>query len=41
MKLFDDYSRFASKAKYKAKYREGRKILTPKQMFQGLPKALA
>ena len=30
-----------SEAKYKAKYGEGRKILTPKQMIQRLPKALA
>ena len=30
-----------SEAKYKAKYGEGRKILTPKQMLQRLPKALA
>ena len=30
-----------SEAKYKAKYGEGQKILTPKQMIQRLPKALA
>ena len=30
-----------SEAKYKAKYGKGRKILTPKQMIQRLPKALA
>ena len=29
-----------SEAKYKAKYGKGRKILTPKQMIQRLPKAL-
>ena len=30
-----------SEAKYQAKYGEGLKILTPKQMFQRLPIALA
>ena len=40
IKLFDDYSRFVSKAKYKTKYGEGWKILTPKQMFERLPIAL-
>ena len=30
-----------SEAKYKAKYEEGLKILTPKQMLQRLPIALA
>ena len=30
-----------SEAKYKAKYGEGPKILTPEQMLQGLPIALA
>ena len=30
-----------SEAKYKVKYGEGRKILTPKQMLQRLPIALA
>ena len=30
-----------SEAKYKSKYGEGFKILTPKQMFQRLPIALA
>ena len=39
--LFDDYSRIASEAKYKSKYGEGLKILTPKQMLQRLPIALA
>ena len=39
--LFDDYSRIVSEAKYKSKYGEGLKILTPKQMLQRLPIALA
>ena len=41
IKLFDDYSRNASEAKYKTKYEEGLKILTSKQIFQRLPIALA
>ena len=41
MKLFDDYSRILSEAKYKTKYGEGFKILTLKQMLQRLPIALA
>ena len=41
MKLFDDYTTIASKAKYEGKYRKGFKILTPKQMFQRLPITLA
>ena len=39
--MFDDYSRIVSEAKYKTKYGEGLKILTPKQMRQRLPIALA
>ena len=39
--LFDDYSRIVSEAKYKSKYGEGLKILTPKQMLKRLPIALA
>ena len=39
--MFDDYSRIVSEAKYKTKYGEGLKILTPKQMLQRLPIALA
>ena len=39
--LFDDYSRIVSEVKYKSKYGEGLKILTPKQMLQRLPIALA
>ena len=41
MKLFNDYSKIVSEAKQKTKYREGLKILTPKQMLQILPIALA
>ena len=41
IKLFDDYSRIVSEAKYKTKYGEGLKILTPKQMLQRLLIALA
>ena len=39
--LFDDYTTVASKAKYEAKHGKGLKILTPKQMLQRLPIALA
>ena len=39
--MFDDYSRIVSETKYKTKYGEGLKILTPKQMLQRLPIALA
>ena len=39
--MFDDYSRIVSEAKYKTKYGEGLKILTPKQMIQRLKIALA
>ena len=41
IKFFDDCSRIVSEAKYKRKYREGLKILPPKQMLQRLPIALA
>ena len=41
IKLFDDYSRILSEAKYKTKYGQSLKILTPKQMLQRLPIALA
>ena len=34
IKLFDDYSRIVSEARYKTKYGEGLKILTPKQILQ-------
>ena len=40
IKLFNDYSSIASEAKHKAKYGEGLKILTSKQMFQRFPIAL-
>ena len=36
-----DYSKILSEVKYKKHYREGRKLLTPKQMLQRLPIALA
>ena len=39
--FFKDYSFLLSEAKYKAKYGEGFKILTGKQMLQKLPIALA
>ena len=39
--MFDDYFRIVSEAKYKTKYGEGLKILTPKQMLQRLLIALA
>ena len=41
IKLFDDYTRIASKAKYEAKHGKRLKILTPKQVLQRLPIALA
>ena len=41
IKLFDDYPRIVSEAKYKTKYGEGLKILTPKQMFLRLQRELA
>ena len=39
--LFDNYSRIVSEAIYKAKHGEGLKILTPEQILQRLPIALA
>ena len=39
--MFNDYSRIVSEANYKTKYGEALKILTPKQMLQRLPIALA
>ena len=39
--FFRDYTFLLSEAKYKAKYGEGLKILTPKQMLQRFPIALA
>ena len=45
IKFYDDYSSVMSEAKYKAKQDEtkgtGPKVLTPKQMLQRLPIALA
>ena len=43
LKFFDDYSSMMSEAKAKAKATKGTglKILTPKQIFQRLPIALA
>ena len=41
IKLFNDYFSIAFEAIYKMKYGESLKILTPKQMFQRLPIALA
>ena len=40
-KIFDDYSSMVSEAKHEATKRIGLKILTPKQMLQRLPIALA
>ena len=40
IKLFDDYSRTSSEAKYKTKYGKCLKILIAKQMLQRLPIAL-
>ena len=39
--MFDDYFRIVYKAKCKTKYGEDLKILSPKQMLQRLPIALA
>ena len=39
--MYNDYNKFRSEARYKAKYGEVLKILTPKQMLQRLPIALA
>ena len=41
IKFFDDYSSMMSEAKSKATKGTGLKILTPKQMLQRLPIALA
>ena len=41
IEFFDDYSSMASEAKLKATKGTGLKILTPKQMLQRLPIALA
>ena len=41
LKLFENYSLIVSEAKYRTKHGEGHKILTPKQMLQRLPIAMA
>ena len=41
IEFFDDYSSMVSEVKLKATKRTGLKILTPKQMLQTLPIALA
>ena len=41
IKFYDDYSSMMSEAKYKATKGIGLKILTPKQILQRLPIALA
>ena len=41
IKLYDDYSSMMSEAKLKATKETGLKVLTPEQILQGLPIALA
>ena len=41
IKLFNDYSSIVPEVKYKSIYGEGLKILSPKQMLQRLPIAVA
>ena len=41
VKLYNDYAKVVSQAIYKAKQGTGLKILTPKQMLQRFPIALA
>ena len=41
VELFDDYSRIISEAKYKAKQGQELNILSPEQILQRLPIALA
>ena len=41
IKLYNDYAKIMSEAVYRAKQGNGLKILTPKQMLQRLPIALA
>ena len=41
IKLYNDYAKIMSEAVYRAKQGNGLKILTPKQMLQRLPRALA
>ena len=38
--MFNNYAQIVSEAKYKTKYGEGLKVLTPKQMLHRLPIAL-
>ena len=38
--MFNNYTKIVSEAKYKTKYGEGLKVLTPKQMLHRLPIAL-
>ena len=38
--MFNNYTQIVSEAKYKTKYGEGLKVLTPKQMLYRLPIAL-
>ena len=39
--MYNDYAKIISEAKQKSKYGKGLKTLSPKQMLQGLPIALA
>ena len=41
MNIFNDYSLIASEVKHKERYGGGLKILSPKQMLQRLPIAMA
>ena len=41
IELLNEYCSIASETKHKAKYGEGLKILTPKEIVQRLPSALA
>ena len=41
VKLYNDYAKIISEAMYKSKHGTGLKILTPKQMLQRLPIAVA
>ena len=41
MNIFNDYSSIASEVKHKERYGGGLKILSPKQMLQRLPIAMA
>ena len=41
MNIFNDYSSIASEVKHKVRYGGGLKILSPKQMLQRLPIAMA